>query len=726
MKATTDNTLPSFRIGAIRGNSEGFPKSMRMDLRDIQDDGEIKLVEVDYGDGNQTVFYKWEIDTMHNSIYHYYLKEGAYNITVSMIDNEGASTTKSKTLNLKDNKLPVLKYSVNSTSGVAPFTLRVDAGASFDPDNDNPLHFYWGWGEDNASRYTSDTVSTHTYTQPGIYQVSVYVRDERYAENGGGAENSNNFTVYVDDPNNLGTYSAPAGGSPPVINLKGMRDSFGGKAPLTVEFDASESFDLEGDSFDVFWEFSNVTFRKYEKGLKVTKTFDNPGYHFVDVGVRDSHGNEHVKTFDILVYDPEVKEQPRFFIRQDDNNPYYFHFSADVAHLYGVPAAEFFWDLGNGDMIRGLYDYTYSQNGIYPVTLSTIDMFGNRQSVSKILTVDGKQHKIEVEVAPYYQETQVGSSFSLIAELPLSFTAVLDFFWNMVTGVREKDSIDYSYSKKGIYRTEMRATNRQGISLRKGNLTAVSSGQGPSAYAKLSTYIGSAPLIVNFDGSHSKSPARITDYDWHIADYQDVDKAFHTATASYTFKKPGDRYPNLHVKDSNGNFGANFYKVTVLDPDDVDSNNQSPTVRINTNEIQVNDLEVDMAATFSDSDGNIRYTEWDWGDGVIDVFRYHEDSPYHRYEDYGSHTITVRVFDNMGAITTATHNITLKKPQNAPPQSLRSAPIARGQEQTQRVLPAQQFNNRNLFEEERYKSGCHKKEDGQIRCYAPRINRRGI
>ena len=225
----------------------------------------------------------------------------------------------------------------------------------------------------------SESTFEHTYTAPGMYYVNTYTGDR---EN---SEAYNWFTVYVDDLDNVGTYSAPPGGSPPVLNFKASSSPFVGVAPLTVNFDASQSFDLEGDAFEVFWHFDSLIFKRITKGLSVSKTFNNPGFHPVKVGLRDAHGNETVHHFDVLVYDSSVDEQPRFFASQDDNDPYNMHFSASYESLYGVLNRYFFWDLGNGDFRRGLYTYTYAQNGIYPVTLTTVDVFGNRKSVMEIL-----------------------------------------------------------------------------------------------------------------------------------------------------------------------------------------------------------------------------------------------------------------------------------------------------------------------------------------------------
>ena len=113
-------------------------------------------------------------------------------------------------------------------------------------------------GHGTAFTYTKDFVSTYTYTQPGIYRVFVLVDDRAHGRN------YHEFTIYVDDPDNPGAYSAPSGGSHPVIDITASSPRIG-VAPLTVRFDASRSFDLEGDTFEVFGNFGILLLKKTKK-----------------------------------------------------------------------------------------------------------------------------------------------------------------------------------------------------------------------------------------------------------------------------------------------------------------------------------------------------------------------------------------------------------------------------------------------------------------------------
>ena len=244
-----------------------------------------------------------------------------------------------------------------------------------------------------------------------------------------------------------------------------------------------------------------------------------------------------------------------------------------------------------------------------------------------------------------------------------------------LNGVKENlSSVTHNFPKKGLYQSYIYVTNQCGVSSDGYSLTNVYSDETLIANYKLSTYFGTAPLTVNFDGtsSHARaSSASITDYYWELDNYPEADNSSEQAQFSYTFNKHGTRYMDFIVRDSNGNFGFNHPKVVVLDSDDVPANNQNPSVVIN--RAMTDGLRVSMDSTMSDADGEILFSEWDWGDGDVEVFRHSEEVGSHSYSSGGMYTITVRVFDNHGGIATATREVTLQEDLQ---RSLRGSPAS--------------------------------------------------
>ena len=121
----------------------------------------------------------------------------------------------------------------------------------------------------------------------------------------------------------------------------------------------------------------------------------------------------------------------------------------------------------------------------------------------------GKKHNIDAKIDPFYKVAQVSQEINFTGKRSSSaVSGPLDFIWYLVTGLRRSvESFTYSYSKRGVYQNIMRATNEHGLSDRTYSQVVVNSGKGPKARAKFSSYVGTAPLTVNFDGSSSTSPA---------------------------------------------------------------------------------------------------------------------------------------------------------------------------------------------------------------------------
>ena len=89
------------------------------------------------------------------------------------------------------NRAPVVQnFRVSKLAGALPFTLRVSAASTADPDGD-PLSYTWHFGNGNKL-ITSVARATYTFHSPGDYPVSVDVSD-----NHGASTSSNTINVYA-------------------------------------------------------------------------------------------------------------------------------------------------------------------------------------------------------------------------------------------------------------------------------------------------------------------------------------------------------------------------------------------------------------------------------------------------------------------------------------------------------------------------------------------------
>jgi PKD repeat protein len=160
---------------------------------------------------------------------------------------------------------PTANFTFSPQSGHAPLDVTFDASGSSDPDG-NITSYHWNFGDGLSG---SGQTIVHSYEIPGQYTVQLTVTDND------GKTGSTSHTVIVEVPN-----KPPTAGftfSP----LKGLY-------PLTVTFDASASFDTDGQVVQYEWDFGS---EQTGSGRVVTYTFMEKGLYTVILTVYDDDGD---------------------------------------------------------------------------------------------------------------------------------------------------------------------------------------------------------------------------------------------------------------------------------------------------------------------------------------------------------------------------------------------------------------------------------------------------
>ncbi len=160
------------------------------------------------------------------------LKE-ALTFKLTIMDNNGASTSGTTLLwiddsvkNNKSNQPPIAEFSLSTATGNAPLTILFDASATSDPDG-TVTSYIWDFGNGEAG---TGITTSHTFTDPGTYVIYLAVTDNDGANHAA--------TKIVTVLGGSGTNSPPVAAFIPSVTS--------GKAPLTVDFDASASTDSDG------------------------------------------------------------------------------------------------------------------------------------------------------------------------------------------------------------------------------------------------------------------------------------------------------------------------------------------------------------------------------------------------------------------------------------------------------------------------------------------------
>lgn len=158
-----------------------------------------------------------------------------------------------------------------------------DASDSTDPDGDQ-LYFTWNFGDSTTLR-TAKEVVYHRYQNPGRYQVILTVSDGMYTDS------TSVELVIEESPNKR-----------PVAVARDVGMVFlGDDGTVTVRFDASESYDPDGDQIWCLWDFNDTVDRNGDgigyndceaNGTVVDHTFNSTGDYNVTLTVTDGELND--------------------------------------------------------------------------------------------------------------------------------------------------------------------------------------------------------------------------------------------------------------------------------------------------------------------------------------------------------------------------------------------------------------------------------------------------
>jgi len=244
---------------------------------------------------NNITEYRWQwgdsgaTTTTDPTAQHTYSSGGTFTITLTVVDEQGASDTAQTTVSITaPNTAPTARL----TRSLDGATVTATASASSDPD-DNIARYEWNWG-DGSTETTQDPTRQHTYPANGnTYVIQVTVVDAD------GLQDMAETTVTV--PNNSdpsGSVSISQGGdvNDDAIHVDASASDPEGDA-VEVQFEAKKNgavvatTDWDSVSFRSSWDWGYNSFGGVQDNdtIRVTATF------------RDSFGNTDVAVDSISI-----------------------------------------------------------------------------------------------------------------------------------------------------------------------------------------------------------------------------------------------------------------------------------------------------------------------------------------------------------------------------------------------------------------------------------------
>jgi len=315
----------------------------------IDPDGAIVSYNWSFGDGSTE---------SGSAVWHRFTSAGTYAVTLTVIDNDGASDTATQSIQVgPSNQSPVAAFTFSPSNPTPSSWVQFDAGSSFDPDG-SIVSYSWNFGDGTPAQ--AGQIVYHPFSAGGTYTVTLTVTDND------GASASSTLPVVV----------ASTANQPPAAAFSFSPTN---PSPSTwVRFDAGASSDGDGTLVSYQWNFGDGS--AAQTGQIVYHPFSSAGTYTVSLTVTDNGGASDTESQSITV--GQVGQAPVASFTYSPLAPavgQQMTFDASSSFDPDGTIVQYLWDLdgdGSTDTSGSSGTVTYVSAGVVNVTLQVVDNDG--------------------------------------------------------------------------------------------------------------------------------------------------------------------------------------------------------------------------------------------------------------------------------------------------------------------------------------------------------------
>jgi PKD repeat protein len=342
--------------------SPNIGDEIKFNTKDCEDDGKIVSYLWSFGDGTNATGV---------SVSHSYTRSGRYNVGLWIKDDDNASSSMQKTINI--NSPPIAAFAFDRSYPSKDDIVNFDASRSYDPDG-SIKDYQWSYGDGKVENGGS-AFSSHRYQRDGNYTIKLTLTDDKNLKD----SQSLNISVKTEI-------------RPPIAYF-----SYYPANPTTedtIVFNADLSSSSNGYIKEYQWDFDDNSTKgnsrseahKYEKEgiykVRLTATDDK--------NLNDSQVTP-IPVKKIIIAPPTSPLSAPQFSYQPDRPEVGKEITFDAAASQGS-IKSYQWDFGDGSHSEGVIaKHIYSENGpnvfAYDVILTVTDTGGSKRSFSKKVTV---------------------------------------------------------------------------------------------------------------------------------------------------------------------------------------------------------------------------------------------------------------------------------------------------------------------------------------------------
>lgn len=565
-----------------------------------------------YGDGSDN-------DTIHfpdePNITHLFNAAGTFNVTLTVTNSFGCVST--TTIPVDVIEAPVANFQYTEDCSGLETAFR---DASYANGAGNTIQYWWNFGDPSTgiNNYSDLEDATHTFSAPGIYQVTHVVR------------NFNNCTDTIVKPVSILT--------PVEVDFVYDHSCIDGITDFGPDTSAMNVADITSWA----WDFGDGITNNQEY---TNHTYTAAGSYQVTLTVIAASGCTASKTHTVVV-NPLPIAMFNTSVLSCENTPMYFD---DLSAAYSGYISQWNWDFGDGNTKQISYPansdtyHTFSAPGSYTVKLTIISSDGCTAERSENVVINPAP-TVNFDLTNACQGTQV--HFNDLTQTN-GAGDIKGWSWNFGDGASGINDVSTLQNPAHTYQ----ASDTYQVSL------TVSSANGCSSTLVKSVVITDAPLVdfsfdnhcvtstIQFTHSPGMDIANVSTWNWSFGD--GLTSAL--ADPQHMYNTPGDYNVTLTITNVSGCENTISHTLTIL---------PAPVASFSIDAPACSQYQVAFADHSSATIGNIMHWEYNFGDGTSTVINYPSNpGVLHTYNTYGTYNATLTVVTNDNCSATVSKSI---------------------------------------------------------------------